>query len=165
MASQKCGCARRYSSSLAATQLPHMTFAPLSHHPPPPPPPHRAALKRAGLLLSMKHGIARLDNVWGVGGGQRPVVHLTNKMVLLLKEYLSSGDLDEAVRCLSELEVPHFHHEVVYQVSAIASFVLPSLPTLNQAALHNCPPSLPVPLPVRLCCWSSRTAVTTALPP
>ena len=41
---------------------------------------HREALKRAKLLLSMKHGLARLDNVWGVGGGQRPVVYLTNKV-------------------------------------------------------------------------------------
>lgn len=30
-------------------------------------------------------------------------------------EFLSSGDKDEAVRCLRELEVPHFHHELVYE--------------------------------------------------
>ncbi len=36
-------------------------------------------------------------------------------MNLLLKEYLSSGDCSEAVRCLRELEVPHFHHELVYE--------------------------------------------------
>lgn len=74
-----------------------------------------AALKRAELLLSMKHGLARLDNVWGVGGGQRPVMFIISKMNLLLKEYLSSGDCEEAVRCLRELEVPHFHHELVYE--------------------------------------------------
>ncbi len=34
---------------------------------------------------------------------------------LLLKEYLSSGDKEEALRCLKELEVPHFHHELVYE--------------------------------------------------
>lgn len=74
-----------------------------------------AALKRAQLLLSIRHGMARLDNVWGVGGGQRPVMFLIGKMNLLLKEYLSSGDCDEAVHCLHELEVPHFHHELVYE--------------------------------------------------
>lgn len=42
---------------------------------------YREALKRAKLLLSMKHGLARLDNVWGVGGGQRPVMYLINKVV------------------------------------------------------------------------------------
>ncbi len=73
-------------------------------------------MKRAQLLLGMKHGIARLDNVWGVGGGQRPVRFLVGKMNLLLREYLSSGDKNEAIRCLTELEVPHFHHELVYEV-------------------------------------------------
>ena len=37
-------------------------------------------------------------------------------MNLLLKEYLSSGDISEATRCLKELDVPHFHHELVYEV-------------------------------------------------
>ena len=36
-------------------------------------------------------------------------------MNLLLMEYLSSGDKEEAVRCLQGLEVPHFHHELVYE--------------------------------------------------
>lgn len=40
------------------------------------------------------------------------------QMVDLLKEYLNSGDIQEAMRCLQELEVPHFHHELIYQVSA-----------------------------------------------
>ena len=44
---------------------------------------YREALKRAKLLLSMKHGLARLDNVWGVGGGQRPVMYLINKVVAI----------------------------------------------------------------------------------
>lgn len=37
-------------------------------------------------------------------------------MNLLLKEYVLSGDGDEAERCLRDLEVPHFHHEFVYEV-------------------------------------------------
>lgn len=39
------------------------------------------------------------------------------QMTLLLKEYLLSGDNKEAERCLRELEVPHFHHEFVYEVT------------------------------------------------
>lgn len=64
----------------------------------------------------MKHGLVRLDNVWGVGGGLRPVKYLVRQMNLLLQEYLSSSDIHEATRCLVELEVPHFHHELVYEV-------------------------------------------------
>jgi len=73
------------------------------------------ALSRADMLLSMKHGLVRLDNVWGVGGGIRPVKYLVKKIVLLLKEYLCSCDIEEATRCLKDLEVPHFHHELVYE--------------------------------------------------
>lgn len=41
------------------------------------------------------------------------------QMNLLLKEYLSSGDVNEAVRCLRDLEVPHFHHELVYEATVM----------------------------------------------
>lgn len=82
--------------------------------------PHaRAALDKADILLNMKHGIVRLDNVWGTGGGLRPVKFLVKQIVLLLKEYLSSGDMVEATRCLQELEVPHFHHELVYEATVM----------------------------------------------
>ncbi|KAJ1212026.1 hypothetical protein NDU88_007372 [Pleurodeles waltl] len=75
----------------------------------------RAALDRAAVLLRIKREIIRLDNVWGVGGGQRPVKHLIREMNLLLKEYLTTGQVAEAQHCLRELEVPHFHHELVYE--------------------------------------------------
>lgn len=39
-------------------------------------------------------------------------------MNLLLKEYILSGDSKEAERCLRDLEVPHFHHEFVYEVKS-----------------------------------------------
>lgn len=41
-------------------------------------------------------------------------------MQLLLKEYIVSGELQEAVRCLQELEVPHFHHELVSEAALMA---------------------------------------------
>lgn len=74
-----------------------------------------AALEKADVLLNMKHGIVRLDNIWGAASTLRPVKFLIKKIQLLLKEYLSSGDIQEATRCLKELEVPHFHHEFVYE--------------------------------------------------
>ncbi|XP_027645072.1 programmed cell death protein 4 isoform X2 [Falco biarmicus] len=75
----------------------------------------RAALDRATVLLSMTKGGKRIDNVWGSGGGQQSVKHLVKEIDMLLKEYLLSGDVLEAERCLQELEVPHFHHELVYE--------------------------------------------------
>lgn len=44
------------------------------------------------------------------------------QMIDLLKEFIDSGDRDEAMRCLQELDVPHFHHELVYQVLLLEIF-------------------------------------------
>ncbi|XP_038651183.1 programmed cell death protein 4-like isoform X1 [Scyliorhinus canicula] len=74
----------------------------------------RVALDKATVLLSRERGM-RLDSVWGVGGGLRPVKQLVKEMNLLLKEYLLSTDVAEAGLCLQNLEVPHFHHELVYE--------------------------------------------------
>lgn len=80
----------------------------------------KVALERANRLLQMKHGIVRLDSIWGHGGGIRPVKLLVKKIVLMIKEYLSSSDMKEAERCIKDLDVPHFHHEIVYEAVAIA---------------------------------------------
>jgi programmed cell death protein 4 len=63
-------------------------------------------------LLSREHCNARLERVWGPGDG-RPVAELKTNIDILLKEYLFSRELDEAARCVRELEAPHFHHELV----------------------------------------------------
>ncbi|XP_061736466.1 programmed cell death protein 4b isoform X2 [Nerophis ophidion] len=75
----------------------------------------RAALDRATVLLKMTKEGLRVDNQWSAGGGRRPVTQLVKEMNLLLKEYILSGDSKEAERCLRDLEVPHFHHEFVYE--------------------------------------------------
>lgn len=92
-----------------------------------------SCLSRAELLLSMKNGLLRLDNVWGIGGGLRPVTALVRQMHLLLQEYLSSGDAKEASRCLLELEVPHFHHELVYE--AVVATLEAINPSVEEAIL------------------------------
>ena len=40
----------------------------------------QAALEKADLLLGQKHGIVRLDNIWGTGGGIRPVKYLVKQV-------------------------------------------------------------------------------------
>lgn len=75
----------------------------------------RESLTRAAVLLSMTRVGKRIDSVWGAGGGQQPVKTLVKEIDMLLKEYILSGDISEAERCLQELEVPHFHHELVYE--------------------------------------------------
>lgn len=73
------------------------------------------SLTYANSLINAKRGLIRLDTVWGLTGGARPVKYLIKQMRLILKEYLSSLDTKEAERCLRELEVPHFLHEFVYE--------------------------------------------------
>ncbi|XP_058127039.1 programmed cell death protein 4 [Anopheles ziemanni] len=75
----------------------------------------QAALMRATALLSMHMSWGHLDNVWGVGGALRPVQTITRQMLMLLQEYLVSRDPIEAQRSIKELEVPHFHHELIYE--------------------------------------------------
>lgn len=70
-------------------------------------------------LLSREHCTARLEKVWGPGDG-RPVEELKVVMDQLLKEYLLSRELDEAARCVRELNASHFHHELVKRGVTIA---------------------------------------------
>eukprot|EP00590_Aulacoseira_subarctica_P008629 CAMPEP_0172424994 /NCGR_PEP_ID=MMETSP1064-20121228/29323_1 /TAXON_ID=202472 /ORGANISM="Aulacoseira subarctica , Strain CCAP 1002/5" /LENGTH=441 /DNA_ID=CAMNT_0013167509 /DNA_START=208 /DNA_END=1533 /DNA_ORIENTATION=- len=63
-------------------------------------------------LLSMEHCGTRLEHAWGPGDG-RPVGEIKISMDQLLKEYLLSRELDEAARCIRELNCAHFHHELV----------------------------------------------------
>lgn len=80
----------------------------------------RASCIHANALLKMPHGLVRLDNVWGAGGAMRPVQSLVKQIQLILSEYVVSADKDEAQRCVRELEVPHFHHEIVYEALVMA---------------------------------------------
>jgi programmed cell death protein 4 len=68
--------------------------------------------EKAVSLLSREHCTARLEKVWGPGDG-RPVSELKEVVDQLLEEYLLSRELDEAARCVREMNAPHFHHELV----------------------------------------------------
>jgi len=74
--------------------------------------PGDPVVEKAVSLLSREHCTARLERVWGPGDG-RPVAELKSVLDQLLKEYLMSRELDEAARCVRELNAPHFHHELV----------------------------------------------------
>jgi len=74
--------------------------------------PGDPVVEKAVTLLSREHCNARLERVWGPGDG-RPVEELKKDMDQLLQEYLLSRELDEAARCVKELDAPHFHHELV----------------------------------------------------
>lgn len=66
-------------------------------------------VEKAKMLLSRKHGVARLERVWGPGDG-RPVKELKKEIKMILEEYLHSGVKAEAARCVRALNASHFHH-------------------------------------------------------
>mmetsp|Transcript_2748 Transcript_2748/g.3654 ORF Transcript_2748/g.3654 Transcript_2748/m.3654 type:complete len:444 (+) Transcript_2748:206-1537(+) len=74
--------------------------------------PGDEVIEKAVGLLSREHCTARLEKVWGPGDG-RPVAELKKVIDQLVEEYLLSRELDEAARCVREMNAPHFHHELV----------------------------------------------------
>lgn len=74
--------------------------------------PGDGVVERALSLLSREHCTARLEKVWGPGDG-RPVSELKEVIDQLVEEYLLSRELDEAARCVREMNASHFHHELV----------------------------------------------------
>jgi programmed cell death protein 4 len=74
------------------------------------------AIDSARLLINMHEHLYQLSHVWGnKGGGFLAVKELTDRINELIQELHDSGDTDEAIRCLKELNVPHFHHEFVFE--------------------------------------------------
>lgn len=81
--------------------------------------PGDEVIEKAVSLLSREHCTARLEKVWGPGDG-RPVAELKEVIDQLVEEYLLSRELDEAARCVREMNAPHFHHELVKRGVKIA---------------------------------------------
>lgn len=74
-------------------------------------------LQMAKSLLKARLSGERILRCWGGGGGSnRPgwaVEDVKDKIGKLLEEFESGGDVREACRCIKELGMPFFHHEVV----------------------------------------------------
>lgn len=73
------------------------------------------ALDSARLLITMNDRLFHLSHIWGNKGGFLAVQELTDKINEIIQEYHDSADCNEAIRCLKELNVPHFHHEFVFE--------------------------------------------------
>lgn len=69
--------------------------------------------------LSAPHHAELVERRWG-GCTHFTVEEVKKKISELLREYIESGDTLEACRCIRELGVPFFHHEVVKRALTIA---------------------------------------------
>jgi len=88
------------------------------------------AIDQAASLLDSKFSMMKLDAIWGITGGYRPVISLVSRIQLLLDEYISSGDIQEATRCLNELETPHLNHHLIYEA------IIKALESMKESTLN-----------------------------
>lgn len=73
-------------------------------------------LQMAQSLLKARLSGERILRCWGGGGSCRngwAIEDVRDKIGKLLEEFESGGDIREACRCIKELGMPFFHHEVV----------------------------------------------------
>ncbi|CAN6290188.1 unnamed protein product [Urochloa humidicola] len=74
------------------------------------------ALRNARALLGAKLSAERILRCWGGGGSGKAgweLDEVKEKIGRLLQEYDCGGDTREACRCIKDLGMPFFHHEVV----------------------------------------------------
>lgn len=69
--------------------------------------------------LSAPHHAELVERKWG-GSTHLTVEEVKKKIAELLREYVESGDALEACRCIRELGVSFFHHEVVKRALVLA---------------------------------------------
>lgn len=69
--------------------------------------------------LSAPHHAELVERKWG-GSTHITVEEVKKKIADLLREYVESGDTIEACRCIRELGVSFFHHEVVKRALVLA---------------------------------------------
>lgn len=78
-----------------------------------------ATLTQAKAQLAVSHFGDRRRKVWGAAA-DADVATLKHSVSELVREYLVGGDLNEAVRCLVELNAPSFYHEVVKRLVVLS---------------------------------------------
>eukprot|EP00924_Labyrinthula_sp_SR-Ha-C_P007056 maker-scaffold_8-snap-gene-8.66-mRNA-1 protein AED:0.02 eAED:0.02 QI:143/1/1/1/1/1/3/298/414 len=71
-------------------------------------------LKDSKVLLTMKHKIDWLENIWGVDPSSEDCLSEMKKNIrITIKEYFESKDVNEACSLIAQLGAKHFRHEVV----------------------------------------------------
>jgi len=68
--------------------------------------------------LTLDHATERLEHIWMVNGAFS-IPELKKAIKNTLEEYFINKDVKEVGRCIQELLVPYFHHEVIYRTIVI----------------------------------------------
>jgi hypothetical protein len=81
--------------------------------------------------LSAPHHAELVERKWG-GSTRVTVEEVKKKIADLLREYVESGDTSEACRCIRQLGVSFFHHEVVKKALTLAMEIRASAPLISK---------------------------------
>jgi programmed cell death protein 4 len=90
-------------------------------------------VKQARLLLEREHASSRMHKCWGPAGSKQSIAEIKAEMDMLLKEFLLSRDLEEAGRCVRELDCALYHHELVKRGVKTAMDALNPSPDIVQS--------------------------------
>lgn len=85
--------------------------------------------------LSAPHHAELVEKKWG-GSTHVTVDEVKKKIANLLKEYIENGDTSEACRCIRELSVPFYHHEVVKRALILAMEVRTAEPLISKLLME-----------------------------
>ncbi|KAL3642282.1 Peptide chain release factor 1, mitochondrial [Castilleja foliolosa] len=80
--------------------------------------------------LSAPHHAELVERRWG-GSTHFTVDNVKKKIADLLREYVVSGDISEACRCIRQLGVSFFHHEVVKRALVLAMEIQTAEPLIQ----------------------------------
>ncbi|KAL3512635.1 hypothetical protein ACH5RR_025352 [Cinchona calisaya] len=81
--------------------------------------------------LSAPHHAELVEKRWG-GSTHLTVEEVKKKIADLLREYVESGDTSEACRCIRQLGVSFFHHEVVKRALVLAMEIRTAEPLITK---------------------------------
>ena len=70
-----------------------------------------AVVRAAEVIMATPHHAERVERAWG-GSSQTTVAGAKERIALVLREYGGSGDMAEACKCIRDLNLPFYHHEV-----------------------------------------------------
>ncbi|CAM8943533.1 unnamed protein product [Rhodiola kirilowii] len=85
--------------------------------------------------LSAPHHAELVEKRWG-GSTHVTVDEVKSKIANLLKEYVENGDTSEACRCIRELSVPFYHHEVVKRALIFSMEVRTAKPLISKLLME-----------------------------
>ena len=96
-----------------------------------------AVINHVKHLLSGPRHSDQLLNVWGANNS-KSIESMKKAIKNIIREYLISRELDEALTAIQELNIPMFHHEIIKQlIPAVADYYVAKDLQINQQNNNN----------------------------